>query len=498
MSDFAPVSTVNNGAAAALNGGAGLSEPLIWKNQVISYEKNEDFYSVIEGKSANSMVLTDTATADGHGLKLRLRVESELSNEPHYGDQTFAQDTDFERLLFSEYDVNVDVIRHAVSWNMRFEEVSGLRGEIMNNVPAKLGRWLGRRKTEEMDMEIVYRTPSDNHFYPSSKSESLLNKDDGLSWNYIMNVASAMSNLGGTPGKLATFNGSPVLGYALVTSHPAGTALRQEATYRQILRDAGVRGGQNELFKGDYPMIDGVKIVDRRIIDMDYEGAIGSVLNPKALLGMNITVGTTTFAIKGGGSIAAGNNTTKMYFRHFEGYDYKFASGVVLSSPSKVKYLMIRNPLNATTDPGKFGFYSYTTGNDGNTITIVERLGSAASGARVLSFTGVSGGVTWNTGIWAGKHTDVHPPNAEIYPCNSKGEPLGVSLLLARGAVLRAYGKSRLRRTEAVGDMDFLKMVGIEAWFGQTVRKDRLGRAPGVAVLHHAIHYPWLGLPDIA
>ena len=42
------------------------------------------------------------------------------------------------------------------------------------------------------------------------------------------------------------------------------------------------------------------------------------------------------------------------------------------------------------------------------------------------------------------------------------------------------------------------KMVGIEAWFGQTIRKDRLGRAPGVAVLHHAIHYPWLGLPDIA
>lgn len=494
MSDFAPVSTVNNGAAAANGGAAGLSEPLIWKNQVISYEKNEDFYSVIEGKSANSMVLTDTATADGHGLKLRIRVDSELSNEPHFGDQTFAQDTDFERLLHSEYDVNVDVIRHAVSWNGRFEEVSGLRGEIMANVPAKLGRWLGRRKTEEMDMEIVNRTPSDNHFYPSSKTEAQLNKDDGLSWNYIMNVASAMSNLGGSYGKLATFNGSPVLGYALVTSHPAGTALRQEATYRQILRDAGVRGGQNELFKGDYPMIDGVKIVDRRIIDMDYEGAIGSVLNPKALLGTAITAGTTTFDVTGGGNATSGAITSKLYFRQFEGYAYKFASGVTLSPPSKTKYLLIRNPLNAATDPGKFGMYSYTTGNNGNKITIVNRLGSAASGARVTTL----GAVTWDTGVWSGKHTDVHPSNAEIYPCNAKGEPLGVSLLLGRGAVLRAYGKSRLRRTQAEGDMEFLKMVGIEAWFGQTIRKDRLGRAPGVAVLHHAIHYPWLGLPDIA
>lgn len=494
MADYAPVSTLNNGAAAQAGGSAGLSEPLIWKNQVISYEKNEDFYAPIEGNGANSIVLTETATGDGHGLKVRIRVDSELSNEPHYGDQTFASDTDFERVLYGEYDLNVDVIRHAVSYNKRFAEISALRGELEDKLPAKLGRWLGRRKTEEMDMEIVNRTPDANHFYPSSKTESQLGAADGLTWDYIMNVSSAMSNLGGVHGKLGTFNGSPIHGFALVTSHPAGTALRQDATYRQILRDAGDRGGANHLFKGSYPLIDGVQIIDRRVIDMDYEGAIGSVLNPKALLGTAITAGTTTFDVTGGGNATSGAITTKLFFRMFEGYAYKFASGVTLApSASKVKYLLIRNPLNAPTDPGKFGMYSYTTGNNGNKITILQRLGSAASGARVTTL----GAVTWNTGVWNGLHTDVHPSGAEIYPCNAKGEPLGVSLLLGRGAVLRGYGMNRLKRTQAEGDMEFLKMVGIEAWFGQTIRKDRLGRAPGVAVLHHAIHYPWLGLPTI-
>jgi len=491
MSDFAPVSTLNNGAAA--NGGAsGLTAPQIWKNQVISYERNEDFYAAIEGKSANSIVLTDYATSDGHGLKLRLRTDSELSNEPHFNDQTFAQDTDFERLKFGEYDVNVDIIRHAVSYNERFEQLAGLVGELKNTIPANLGRWLGRRKTEEMDMEIVYRTPLENHFYPNSKTEDQLGATDGLSWDFIMDATSMMGNLGGSYGRLGTFNGSAMLGYALVTSHPAGTVLRKSDAYRQIVREAGVRGGENPLFKGNYPLIDGVQVVDRRVIDMDYDGPIGSTLNPKALLGTAITAGTGVIDITGGGLDTP--TLTKLYFRNFPGYAYPFASGAVVAPVSKTRYLLIRNPINAVTDPGKFGMYSYTTGNNGNKITIVGRLGSAASGARVTTL----GAVTWDTGIWNGKHTDVHPINAEVYPCNAKGEPLGVSLLLGRGAVLRAYGKDRVKRTEDIGDMEFLKMVGIQAWFGQTVRKDRLGRTPGVAVLHHAIHYPNLGLPAIA
>jgi hypothetical protein len=466
---------------------------MIWTKQVISYERNADFWSPAEGRSPNSVIITADATADGHGMKARIRVESELSNEPHYGDSTFAQDTDFEKVLYGEYDVSADVIRHAVSYNDRFAEVAGLRGELEQNLPAKLGRWLGRYKTENIDMEIRERTPGDNHFYPSSKTEAQLNATDGLSWDFIMNVASAMSTLGGGYGRLGTFNGSPTMGFMLVTSHPAGTVLRQDATYRQIAREAGVRGGENFLFKGNYPMIDGVQIVDRQVTNMDYEGAIGSPLNPQALLGTAITAGTAAFDVTGGGNAASGAITTKLYFKHFEGYAYKFANASVVTPPSKTKYLLIRNPMNAPTDPGKFGFYAYTTGNNGNKITITARLGSAISGVRNTTV----GSVVWDTGIWAGKHTDVHPSNAEIYPANAKGEPLGYSFLVGKGAILRAYGKERVRRTQAEGDMQFLKMVGIESWFGQTVRKDRLGRAPSVAVLHHSIHYPWLGLPAI-
>ena len=63
--------------------------------------------------------------------------------------------------------------------------------------------------------------------------------------------------------------------------------------------------------------------------------------------------------------------------------------------------------------------------------------------------------------------------------------------------MVRGYGLNKGRRTSEIGDMEFTKKVGIEAWFGQKIRLDTLGRAPGVAVMHHAIHYANIGLPTI-
>lgn len=490
MPSYAPIDTTNDGAAVGSN---GLTAPTLWGKMLESYEKNTDFYAPVEGSSANSIIMTTTALSEGSGQKLKIRVESELGDEPHYGDDVFDDVDDFETLKFGEYELQVDQIRHAVSHTKRMEEQAGLRGEIASGLPGKLGRWLGRRKTEDADMAFKFQTPDANQFYPNSKAISALGAADTLDWDYIMDVATSMQNQGGAYGRLGTFNGSPAMGFALVTPSDAAVSLRKSAKYLQVTREAGARGAGNYLFKGDYPLIDGVQIVDRRVIDMDYVGPIGSAMNPKALLGTAITAGTAVFDITGGGNATNGAITKKMYFRNFDGYAYKFATGLSLSPASATRYLLIRNPMNAATDPGKFGMYSYTTGNNGNKITIVNRLGSAAGTARVTTL----GSVTWDSGVWAGKHTDVHPEGAEIYPCNAKGEPLGCSFLLGKGAMLRGYGLNKGKRIQELSDMGNTYKIGIEAWFGQKIRLDVLDRAPGVAVMHHAIHYSNIGLPTV-
>ena len=145
MSDYAPISSANDGAALA----AQLTAQTIWAKQFESYEQNGDFYAPVEGSGPNAIIKTKTDTSVGIGQKMKIRVESGFGDEPHYADETFATDDDFETLLHSEYELTVDLVRHATSYTERAEEVIGIRNELRDGIPGKLGDWLGRLKTEE-------------------------------------------------------------------------------------------------------------------------------------------------------------------------------------------------------------------------------------------------------------------------------------------------------------------------------------------------------------
>lgn len=490
--DYAPISTPNNGAHIL----SQLPATTVWAKQFETFETNGDFYKPVEGTGPNSIVMVKKDTSTGNGQKMQIRVESGFGNEPHFGDETFGTDQDFEQMLFEDYELTVDWIRHATSWTKRAEELVGIRDEIKNGVPGKLGDWMGRRKSEELDMMFREQCPSANVFYSGGLTKHTLGSANTLGWNFAMNVSAALQTLGGQAGKLGTFRtgNAPALGLSLVATSDACTALRQDSVYVDYAKFGGVRGDVNSLFSGNMNMIDGIGIVDRRIIDSDIEGAIGSPQNPKALLGTAIAPATTAFDILGGGNATSAAKTYKMFFKYFEGYAYKFASGDSLAPATESRYVLIVNPANAATDPGKVGMYEYTTGNNGNKITVTKRLGSATAGIRNTTV----GDVVWNTGAWVGKHTDTHGLGSLIIPCNSKGVPLGYTFLLGRAAALRGYGLYQGRRDTELANGNMNERTYITSVFGQKIRTDRLGRAPGIAVLVHALKYPHLNLPTVA
>ncbi len=492
MSEYSPVSSPNDGAALS----ALLTPPTLWQAQVEHFISNGDFYESVEGGGPSAIIRTKTDLTAGKGQKLKIRVESGFGDEPHFGDETFDTDEDFEESLYDEYDLTIDVIRHATSFTERAEELVGLRDEIKNGIPRKMGDWLGRRKSEELDMMFRFSIPSENRYYANNRaSEAAVLTADSLGWNYIMNTATNMQTLGGQVGKLGTFSRDKQTaeGFAIVTCSEAATILRQDSVYVDYQKNAGIRGEFNPLFRGNVSLIDGHAVVDRRIIDSDAEGAIGSPLNPKARLGGAITAGTTAFDILGGGNATSAAKTKKKFFKYFDGYTYKFATGLSHTPASATRYLLIINPPNAATDPGKIGMYAYTTGNDGNKITITARLGSAASGVRVTTL----GDVTWDTGVWSGKHTAVHGLGSLILPCNAKGVPIGRSFLLGRAAAIRGYGKHRAKRDVEYKEGGYLQQTFLRSYFGQSLRYDREGRVPGVACLEHSLHYPNLPLPTV-
>lgn len=488
-----PLGSPTTGASVA----AQIDPAKLWQATIDRHEENNDFYQPLEG-GQGAYIMEKTDTSKGKGQELVIRVESGLYDEPHYGDDLFDSEDDFEENLFEEYKLNIDVIRHGTSATERSEELSGLRGEIISKLPAKLGRWAGRVKTENLDMMFLNRINSENIILPNGKTASTLVAADGLSYNYVSTASSALARLGGQKGEAGTYadgrsKGKKAYRHLLVCSKDAMTVLKQDSAYQTVLANAAQRGRMNPYFSGEIHDLDGVTILERDVIDHDGEGAIGSPLNPRAKLGAAVTAGTAAFDILGGGNPTSGAKAKKLYYKYFPGHAYKFSDGTSLSQGADTRYVLIINPPNAPTDPNKIGMYSYTTGNNGNKITVVQRLGSAASGQRVTTL----GDVQWNTGAWANMHTDVHPAGALVIPCNRKGEPIGYSLLLARGAALRGYGKHRNKRGQETEEDGYVTKVFFRTYFGQVIRQDRLGRHTGVMLMQHALHYKDLPLPAV-
>lgn len=478
---------------------AQITERNLWKKGVDIFEQSSDFFQEMEGSGENAIIKTVTDTSKGKGQKIKITTMSGFYDEAHLGEELFETEEDFEKLLFNEYELEVDFLRHGVSWTDRMEEFMGMRGEIISGLPEQLGKWLGRVKTERLFMMFLHKLNSENLIYADGKSQDTLVSANVLDWDEIVAMNTQLQRLGGRPAEVGRAGKNAIRKGCVVGTTDALYSLELDTAYKQILRDTVSESNAKRIFDGGYTDVRGNIIRQYNPIDHDGEGAIGSPLNPKALLGTAITAGTAVFDITGGGNATSGAKTKKKYFKYFAGYAYPFLPNDILAPASETRYCLIINPPNAPVDPNKIGMYSYTTGNDGNKITIVNRLGPAAGGVKVTTL----GDVVWNTGVWLGKHTDVHPSGSLILPCNAKGQVFGDTLMLYACAALRGYGKYRnMRSVEKKeggddGTQAFIQRIFVTSVFGQTPAKDRQLRCPGVLRLRHAIQYAGVPLPVV-
>lgn len=457
----------------------------LWKRGADLFEQSNDYFADMEGKGADAIIRTETDTSKGHGQKIEFKVTSGFYREPKLGSANFEQTSDFEESKLSSYEMVVDWVRHATSYDKRMEDFMGMRGEITSGLPQKLGSWLGRYKSENLFMTFREKTNSENVVYANGKTQNTLGSADTLLWDEIVAMGTRMKPLGGLPAKVGKGN---MFRQCITATTDALFSLKIDPDYKQVQREAESRGKSNCLFTGQYTDIDGHIIKPYNPINHDGDGAIASPLNPQAVLTEAVSAGTTTFDLKGGADLAVN------YFKYFPGFQYTFSSGDQLSASTETHYVLVVNPANASVDAGKVGMFSYTTGNDGNKITVVNRLAAAASGDAVTTL----GDVTWEDGVWAGKHTEELALGATIIPCNSKGVPIGDTLMFGRGAALRGYGMYRNRRDSEKADGNFVTKLYISSVFGQKIREDRIGRQPGIIRLRHAINYPGLNLPVVS
>lgn len=488
------IASPNTGATLA----AQADPSVLYRKTLDVYEQTEDFWQQFEGRNRNAVVVTEDDTSKGAGQTIKIRSLAGFYNEAKTGDELFDSEDDFEEFIMGDYSVVVDFHRWAMRMTERSEEYMGLRGELRAGIPREAAKWLGRLKSEKMFMLCRERASDTNKVWVNAKDATSLLSSDTLSFNEIIRAATILKSQGGTPAHVKVKGDNVIKGYVVIGTTDALYSLETDPVYQSILDQAGERGSGNLLFTGGYTNVRGNMIAEYCPVDHDGHGAVGSVLNPKAFIGTAIaapSTGNEVVELKGGGSTAAAAKTEKLYFKHFPGHTFKFGEGDSLASDAGPHYCLTVNPPTGT-DPNKVCMFKYTTGNDGHKITVTERLHSANLGTYAKQ---TVGGVTWNTGVWT---TDVVTnqvsQKATCIPCTEDGVPFGWSLILAKAAAIRGYGKHRQKRGTEV-HQDFVYDTYLKTVFGQSLREDAQGHKPGVLAVRHAINYAALGsLPTVS
>lgn len=474
---------------------------ILWQKTVDVFEQTEDWFSQFEGSTKDSPIMVINDTAADKGLQFRVTSRAGYYGRGKSGDDLFVNSTDFEKDVINNNTLQADYLRNATSATKRTDEFMGMQGELVDGQAAELGKWMGREKSARIGMMFRLLGGPQNLLFGGGKaSEDLLKTADGLTYNDILLMGQALKPLGGRPAEVGAVRGTPVYKYIIAGTTPSLFSLKQDDDYKQILRDAGPREkyDENPLFSGGYMEIDGHIIKELNPIDPDGYAWSGSWWNAKAFTGADITAGTSTFTILGGGSAAAAADTNIDFFRFFPGFNFPFSpEQIYVADPTVVRYLLVVAPRGAVTAtnplPGGVAMYSYTAGNNGASITILQRLGHANAGAMVSTL----GSVVWNTGVWAGRHTETVPIGSTVVLCNAYGVPIGDTVMMGAMAALRGYGMYRNLRTQWNVDGDFETRKYITTVFGQCLRKNVNNKYPGYVRLRAAISYPELGLPVV-
>ena len=474
--------------------------PLLWKKGAELSEQNEDYWQEFEGKGLKSPIRVETDFAKDAGQTIYFRTREGLYNDGVIGDELIGDGV--EQWVVGAYSLSVDYIRHAVRRNQRTEDQTALRAEIEEGVNTDLGEWLGRKKTKHLSMMMRENLDATSQVFASADGSSKTSMDDlksadVVSIDGIINWGQILKTKGGLPADISRDRDNPIPAYIVSSTGEALVSLKTASDYKQAQREANTRGTDNVIFKGGFTRIDGHVIKEYNPIDHAGQGAIGSAQNPKAKLGIAIAAADTLGFITGGGNATNGAVTQAKYFEFFRNFAYRFTPNNILAGGSTERYCLIYNLTDSGAgDANKMGFYAFTV-NDGNKLTVTKRLraaGNVVGGA--IAYTTI-GGVTWNSGVWAGKHTDAHPAGSLVIECNSYGVPFGYTFVLGAQAALRGYGRFRNERTTQTYEGGFVKDVFITSVFGQAPKQRSDGVTPNILRVAHAIQYAGLSIPNV-
>jgi len=515
-----------NNATTDLSSQASNFLPELWKKGVQLSEAAENFFAQFEGPTESYPVMSVRDLSKGAGTKITFRTMSQLYGEGVQGETLIQDNTEDFRV--GSYNLTVDFLRHAVSYNRRLEEKTALSSELKSNVPVMLGNWLGRMKTERLQKLFLHKGTAKNYYQANGKASiDAINHTDTLSYDGLIAAGQQLRTRGARPATIGQVGKNKIQKFVIVSTGEGLLSLKSESKYLAALNAAAAAEGESaKQFTGGFVDLDGHVIRQYDPADHDGFGAIGSPINAKASVGVAVSSSADILAaskialtLKGGGSATAAAKTAPKYFKYFSGYTYPTGLD---QSETAINFANPTGTASTTTatgagyvlilSSGKYGLYKYSTvstvtGNNGNTLIITKALVKSSDtigGSNTLAVKATTATTGWNatelvtlnaTAFGDTKITNDHAVGDLIIECNAQGVPIGRTMVLGAMAAVRGYGSLDGERSEETFDGEFIRKTYITSIFGQSpyVRVD--GEQPNYLVLNHAVRYAGLVLP---
>lgn len=463
----------------------------LWTGIADMFADEEDAFRNMEG-GPESIIEAVKDTTKGAGMKVTFPFAQQFYGRPQLGGNRFDTATKYDKFKMWSNELEVDWIRFGANYDARAEEKMGMINEITDRFPELQGAQWGRYKSEMTQMVILHKTNPENTWLAGGRTSvhDLLSTDT-LKYDEIVAMGAFLEPLGGRPAYVGKDqSGNNIYGRCVVATAPAAHGLDNDQVYQGFLKEAAERGRGNVLFEGGLEHIKGHVIKKHVPIDRDEAGPVGSILQPKALLGTAISPGTGALTITGGGNSTNAALSQILYFIAFPKYAYTFLLSDILSTTANFwelgtggassgnYFVTIVNPRSSTlgADSGKFCIYEISA-NDGNQLTVAKRLGPTVAGIQNSTV----GAVTWSSSL----HTQTHPSGALVYLSNASGVPLMASPMLSRSCIRRGYGRYNNYRAVDSDEAGFGKYTYLWNVMGMGLKSNAGGRVTGIAILKH-------------
>ena len=447
----------------------------LWSELVTRDAREKNVFAKFIGGEGSGKPITEKRDLSAGGSdKITFTTVAPIRGQGVRGEEILKNATD--TLDFGTFSVEIDLVRHAVSWTqvlklMRFtgKTIDQLSAEVMSE-------WMSRTEQDQIQYalrQICSAKATSNVLSAYGTGESgALKYVDGLSTDIIQEAKQALIANGAEPMNTGGDENQEIPGYLFFAPDACLRPLRSDPDYLEAITQADSRGPDNKLFSGSYAKWDNNIIANHNVLIDTARGRQGSPLLPTYYNFDAISSATVS-----GEEVLTIGGANGDYCANFRGVSINIpgGGGETFAVDSGEYYIL---GVDAAT--GKYRLFSYTAATV-NTIAL------SPTDFGTLDADSTSSHYEFSAG-------------SLFVQANAIGTPIGYALAMGKDAMYFAkgkiYGEQIFHYDDFAnsGNEAHLSAVGVQSVYGMAARKDTRGRVPSVQLIEVVRQVPGLSL----